>query len=76
MISLPSSKKCDVSCVPAGTFICSTYGKHHMQEISALVQDFDARIVLSAEKLYDRFGLSGWCQSPAAIFFLRFQAHV
>lgn len=44
---------------PGGTFICSTYGKHHMQEISALVQDFDARIVLSAEKLYDRFGLSG-----------------
>lgn len=27
-----------------------------MQEVSRLVQDFDERIVLSADKLYERFG--------------------
>lgn len=42
---------------PGGKFICSTYGSHHMQEISKLVSEFDKRIVLSAEKLYDIFGL-------------------
>lgn len=40
-----------------GIFICSTYGKDHMKEVSQLVYDFDDRIVLSAEKLYDRFGM-------------------
>ena len=40
-----------------GLFLCSTYGKHHMVEISELVQEFDSRIVLSAEKLYEQFGL-------------------
>lgn len=39
-----------------GTFLCSTYGKNHMREISQLVSDFDDRIVLSADKLYERFG--------------------
>ncbi|WP_373213975.1 methyltransferase domain-containing protein [Ruminococcus sp. 5_1_39BFAA] len=39
-----------------GRFICSTYGSCHMQEVSRLVQDFDERIVLSADKLYERFG--------------------
>lgn len=39
-----------------GVFLCSTYGQNHMKEISQLVADFDDRIVLSAEKLYDRFG--------------------
>lgn len=42
---------------PDGTFICSTYGKNHMKEISQLVQKFDNRILLSAENLYERFGL-------------------
>lgn len=42
---------------PEGRFICSTYGKAHMKEISRLVQEFDSRIVLSAEKLYENFGL-------------------
>lgn len=41
---------------PGGTFICSTYGSSHMKEVSQLVADFDDRIVLSADKLYDRFG--------------------
>lgn len=42
---------------PEGSFLCSTYGKEHMKEISSLVQQFDSRIVLSAEKLYEQFGL-------------------
>lgn len=42
---------------PNGHFLCSTYGKNHMGEVSELVQDFDNRIILSADKLYERFGL-------------------
>ena len=41
----------------SGTFLCSTYGKKHMQEITSLVKDFDSRIVLSGENLFERFGL-------------------
>ena len=41
---------------PRGHFLCSAYGKAHMQEVSQLVEDFDDRIVLSADKLYERFG--------------------
>lgn len=41
---------------PTGTFLCSTYGKNHMKEVSQLVQEFDDRIVLSADKLYESFG--------------------
>ncbi len=40
-----------------GIFLCSTYGAAHMKEITDLVQEFDNRIVLSGEKLYERFGL-------------------
>lgn len=43
---------------PGGTFVCSTYGNSHMKEISELVQEFDERIVLSADKLYEVFGES------------------
>lgn len=39
-----------------GCFLCSTYGRNHMIEVSRLVQGFDDRIVLSADKLYERFG--------------------
>lgn len=39
-----------------GSFVCSTYGSMHMKEVSELVQGFDERIVLSAEKLYEKFG--------------------
>lgn len=39
-----------------GRFVCSTYGTEHMKEISALVKGFDERIVLSARKLYEKFG--------------------
>ena len=41
---------------PEGKFLCSTYGKNHMREITNLVQQFDSRIVLSADKLYEKFG--------------------
>ena len=40
-----------------GRLICSAYGSHHMQEITQLVQEFDSHIVLSADHLYERFGL-------------------
>lgn len=42
---------------PGGRFLCSAYGRDHMKEVSQLVQGFDDRIVLSADKLYDRFGM-------------------
>ena len=42
---------------PDGRFLCSAYGRNHMKEVSQLVQGFDDRIVLSADKLYDRFGM-------------------
>lgn len=42
---------------PNGIFLCSTYGSKHMQEITHLVQNFDSRIILAAENLYERFGL-------------------
>ena len=41
---------------PGGRFICSTYGMNHMKEISELVQEFDDRILLSADRLYEKFG--------------------
>lgn len=41
---------------PGGLFVCSTYGKNHMKEIGELVEEFDDRIVLSADRLYEVFG--------------------
>ncbi|MCD8155763.1 MAG: MerR family transcriptional regulator [Clostridiales bacterium] len=41
---------------PGGRFLCSAYGSGHMKEISALVQEFDDRIVLAGEQLYEKFG--------------------
>ena len=41
---------------PNGVFICSTYGSEHMKEINELVSEFDDRIILSAERLFERFG--------------------
>ena len=40
-----------------GVFVCSTYSSRHMKEISELVQGFDSRITLSADRLYEKFGL-------------------
>jgi len=42
---------------PEGHFLCSTYGTMHMKEINQLVQDFDSHIFLSADRLYQKFGL-------------------
>ena len=57
---------------PGGRFLCSAYGKAHMQEVSQLVQDFDERIVLSADRLYERFGRENG-QSILAPFFPKVQ---
>lgn len=57
---------------PGGRFLCSAYGKAHMQEVSQLVQDFDERIVLSADRLYERFGRENG-QSILAPFFSKAQ---
>lgn len=50
-------KECHRVLKKNGRLICSTYGRKHMQEITQLVQEFNADIVLSADYLYDRFGL-------------------
>lgn len=42
---------------PNGILVCSTYGSKHMKEITELVQGFQKQITLSADKLYERFGL-------------------
>lgn len=42
---------------PGGRFICSTYGPMHMKEITELVKGFHPLITLSADKLYEHFGL-------------------
>ena len=42
---------------PGATFICSTYSQKHMHEITDLVQNYNANIVLSSTNLYERFGL-------------------
>ncbi|MBR4733561.1 MAG: methyltransferase domain-containing protein [Lachnospiraceae bacterium] len=39
-----------------GRLICSTYGTAHMKEISELAAQFDDRIVLAAQNLYEIFG--------------------
>ena len=41
---------------PGGRLVCSTYGTAHMKEISALAAQFDDRIVLAAQDLYEIFG--------------------
>lgn len=39
-----------------GMLIAGTYGKEHMKEINELVSEFDERIILSSNHLYERFG--------------------
>ena len=53
---------------PDGLFLCSTYSSNHMVEVSQLVQGFDDRIVLSADKLYERFGLENGMEILAPYF--------
>lgn len=42
---------------PGGRFIASTYGPTHMEEITALVQEFHPSITLADKELYEIFGL-------------------
>ena len=42
---------------PEGTFVCSSYGSAHMKEVTDLVKEFHSSISLSADKLYEHFGL-------------------
>ena len=51
-----------------GRFICSCYGAAHMHEITDLVQEFDSRITLSAERLYERFGLENGARILSEVF--------
>lgn len=53
---------------PGGMFLCSTYGKQHMQEITQLVKEFDERITLSANSLYDVFGLENGEEQLIQVF--------
>lgn len=39
-----------------GVLLAGTYGRSHMKEIGELVQQFDDKITLAAEHLYDLFG--------------------
>ena len=54
--TLKGVQKCNKNPEARRTFSCSTYGSRHMREVSLLVQSFDERIALSADKLYERFG--------------------
>lgn len=40
-----------------GILYCSTYGKDHMREITEIAKEFDERITLADNHLYDIFGL-------------------
>ncbi len=42
---------------PKGILICSSYSSKHMKEITDLVLGFHSSISLSADKLYQRFGI-------------------
>lgn len=53
---------------PGGVLVCSTYGEKHMQEISQLVTEFDERIRLAEENLYERFGKQNGAEILAAYF--------
>ena len=53
---------------PGGRFVCGTYGVAHMQEVSRLVTQFDDRITLSGETLYEHFGKENGAQALAPYF--------
>lgn len=53
---------------PGGRFVCGTYGVAHMQEVSRLVTQFDDRITLSGENLYEHFGKENGAQALAPFF--------
>lgn len=51
-----------------GTFLCATYGKGHMREISDFVKEFDTEIELSKVNLYEQFGLENGAEQLRAFF--------
>lgn len=53
---------------PEARLVCSTYGSDHMKEVSELVHGFDEHIVLSADKLYERFGRENGAEILADYF--------
>lgn len=53
---------------PGGRFVCGTYGVAHMQEVSRLVTQFNDRITLSGENLYEHFGKENGAQALAPYF--------
>lgn len=53
---------------PGGLFLCTTYGENHLKEIRQLVHEFDERIVLSAQNLYEKFGCSNGSNILAPYF--------
>ena len=53
---------------PGGRFVCGTYGVAHMQEVSRRVTQFDDRITLSGENLYEHFGKENGAQALAPYF--------
>ena len=53
---------------PGGRFVCGTYCVAHMQEVSRLVTQFDDRITLSGENLYEHFGKENGAQALAPYF--------
>lgn len=53
---------------PGGRFVCGTYGVAHMQEVSRLVTQFDDRITLSGENLYEHFGKENGARALAPYF--------
>lgn len=42
---------------PDGVFVCSGYGASHMKEVTDLARGFNSSISLSADRLFDNFGL-------------------
>lgn len=50
-------KECERVLRPGGKMIAGTYGSRHMKEVTELVQAFNPEIVLSADHLYEKFGL-------------------
>ncbi len=51
-----------------GRFICSTYSGRHMKEIGDLVTTLDERVALSADHLYEKFGLDNGEQLLSCAF--------
>ena len=63
-----SLAECQRVLKPGGVFVCSTYGRNHMREITELVQEFNPDIVLSADHLYEKFGLENGAKILAPYF--------